>query len=191
MDIEKAIELVEANLTKGRFEHTLRVKDTAIQLAEQYGAPIDLVTIAALFHDYAKDMDKNELRRLIISYALPDDLLEYHHELWHGPVAAKIVEDQLQITNEDVLNAIYYHTTGRANMSLVETIIFVADYIEPKRSFPGVEDVRKEAKQDLHNAARRALKNTIHHLLDKDATIHPNTFSAYNHLTKTIGVKEV
>ncbi len=58
-----------------------------------------------------------------------------------GPVAAKIVEDQLQITNEDVLNAIYYHTTGRANMSLVETIIFVADYIEPKRSFPGVEDV--------------------------------------------------
>lgn len=189
MDFEKATELVKENLSKERFEHTLRVKETAISLAKQYQAPVDLVTIAALFHDYAKDMEKDQLRQFIISYQLPKELLHYHFELWHGPVAAKLIEDKFNITNEDVQNAIYYHTTGRANMSLIEVIIFVADYIEPGRKFPGVDAVREDAKKDIYVAARNAIKNTIHHLLNKDATIYPNTFLAYNDLTKSIGVK--
>lgn len=189
MDIEKATEFVKAKLSKERFLHTLRVKDTAISLAKQYDAPIDLVAIAAIFHDYAKDMAKEELKQYILSYQLPKDLLQYHFELWHGPVAAKLIEDQFEISNIDIINAIYYHTTGRANMSLIELIIFVADYIEPGRSFPGVDDVREDAKNNLHIAARNALKNTIHYLLNKDATIHPNTFFAYNDLTTKIGVK--
>jgi predicted HD superfamily hydrolase involved in NAD metabolism len=190
MDFEKATELVKANLSKERFEHTLRVKDTAIELAEKYSAPVDLVTTAALFHDYAKDMEKEYLKHLILTYQLPEDLLQYHFELWHGPVASKLIEEQFNITNKDVKNAIYYHTTGRANMSLIEVIVFVADYIEPGRNFPGVNEVREDAKKDIYVAARNALKNTIHFLLNKDATIHPDTFLAYNDLTKLMGVKK-
>lgn len=190
MDIERARELVKHQLSEKRFEHTIRVTDTAILLAEQYGSSVELVTIAALLHDYAKDMDSEKLANYIKQYRLPNDLFNYNIELWHGPVAAKIVENKYKVTNQEIINAIYYHTTGRENMSLLELIVFVADYIEPARDFPGVEIVREHARENLYVAARLALKNTIHFLLDKDVTIHPNTFLAYNDLTKTIGVSK-
>lgn len=133
-------------------------------------------------------MPKETLTELIIEYQLPTQLLDYHHEVWHGPVAAKLLEKTYNIHHPDILNAIYYHTTGRAGMSDVELVVFVADYIEPGRSFPGVEAVRTLAKKDLSLAARQALKNTIQFLLSKDATIYPDTFNAYNDLTMKLGV---
>lgn len=189
MDIEKIQQLIKSTLSVERYEHTLRVTETAIHLAEQYNSNLEDVTIAALFHDYAKEFTYERLRLLIKQYDLPEELYDYHVELWHGPVAAKLIEDQYKVTEESVTNAIYYHTTGRAGMSLVELIVFVADYIEPGRYFPGIEEVRKDAEQSIVLAARNALKNTIVFLLNKHVTIHPDTFLAYNDLTKKIGVK--
>lgn len=189
MDIEQIRQLIKEQLSPKRYEHTLRVKETAVKLAKQYDIDEYDVAIAALFHDYAKDMDEAHLQSLIKQYQLPRDLLDYDPELWHGPVAAKLVELQYNIKNEAIYNAIYYHTTAKAEMGLLELIIFVADYIEPARKFPGVDAVRKDARQNITIAARNALKNTIMFLLSKDVTIHPHTFLAYNDLTKTIGVK--
>lgn len=189
MDIENIRELVKLQLSTDRYNHTLRVTEVAIELAKRFDCNVEDVTIAALLHDCAKDKDERRLRELIQQYGLPEQLLDYDIELWHGPVASKIATERLAIKNSNIVNAIYYHTTGRAEMSLVELIVFVADYIEPARSFPGVDEVRENAQYDIIVAARNALKNTIVFLINKNVTIHPDTFLAYNDLTKKLGVK--
>jgi predicted HD superfamily hydrolase involved in NAD metabolism len=109
-------------------------------------------------------------------------LLDYHPELWHGPVAASIVQERMGIRDEDVLNAIRYHTTGRAGMTRLEKIIYLADYIEPGRQFPGLDEVRELAEKDLDSAVKKAIGNTIIFLVEKSAPIFPDTFKAYNDL---------
>lgn len=186
MDVNEAKSLIHPLLTKDRYDHTLRVAQTASQLAKIYNESSIRTELAALLHDYAKCKHENELKQYIIEHRLPADLLEFNKELWHGPVAAHIMKHQYNIDDKDVLHAIQYHTTGRAKMSRLELIIFVADYIEPGRSFPGVVEVRNEAKKNLHGAAWMALRNTIPFLIEKKACIHPDTFHAYNDLTKYI-----
>lgn len=189
MDLETARNIVKEQLTKDRYDHTLRVCDTAIELAELYGKDKYKIALASIFHDYAKCMNKDDLKNMIIDFNLPSQLLHYHHELWHGPVGAKLVEQKFQITDEEILNAIRYHTTGRAQMSQFELIVFISDYIEPGRNFPGLDEVRELAKVNLESAAHQALKNTIVYLLEKNALIYPDTLNAYNDLTKKGVVK--
>lgn len=189
MDSEIALNLIKNALTRDRFEHTIRVTEVAKKLAEKYHGNIKKIELAALLHDFAKCKPKSELRQSIVSYHLPSQLFEYHHELWHGPVAAEILKREYGLDDQEVLHAIYYHTTGRASMGLTETIVFVADYIEPGRFFSGVEDVRSLVEFDLYAAARKVVANTIQFLMSKGATIYPDTFFAYNDLTKKLGVK--
>lgn len=176
----KAKQLIKQTLDEERYEHSIRVANTALELAKIYQAPIEDVIIASLLHDYAKCQSNEELKANIHLYQLPDSLLHYHPELWHGPVAAKIMEHQYAVHNQAILNAIYYHTTACEGMGLIETIVFVADYIEPARKMPGVENVRQLAIYDLEEAARVAIKNTIIYLMQKNAIIHPDSFAAYN-----------
>ncbi|HLS66423.1 MAG TPA: bis(5'-nucleosyl)-tetraphosphatase (symmetrical) YqeK [Pseudogracilibacillus sp.] len=183
MDTERARKLIEQVLTKNRFEHSLRVADTAVTLAKRYDAPVEKVELAALLHDYAKCMTQDELRNYIEKYDLPPTLLAYNSELWHGPVGAMMMKYRYGVKDKDVLNAIYYHTTGRANMSLIEQIIFVADFIEPGRNHPGVEEVRELAEMNLVLAIQRTLRNSIIYLVNKNVTLYPDTFYAYNNFT--------
>lgn len=182
-DTKEIISSLKEVLSMKRYEHTIRVKETAIELSSHYDVSIDKVEAAALLHDYAKCFSVETLKSSIDKYALPSTLLTYHHELWHAPVAAELVKEKFHILDEDILNAIRYHTTGRVGMSPLEKIIFIADYIEPARNFPGIEDVRKLAIQNLDVAVRKALQNTILFLIGKDSTIHPDSFMAYNDLT--------
>ncbi|WP_156291130.1 bis(5'-nucleosyl)-tetraphosphatase (symmetrical) YqeK [Oceanobacillus salinisoli] len=183
MKIDDAIQIVKPHLTEKRFDHTLRVKDTAVRLAEMYDESKHKAELAAVFHDYCKYRPLEEMERLIKMSSLPKDLLKYHHELWHGPVASILVENEYGISDRDIRQAIYYHTTGRANMSKLEMIVFLADYIEPGRDFPGLDEVREMAKKDLLLACWMTSKNTISYLMKKNATIYPDTFYAYNDLT--------
>jgi predicted HD superfamily hydrolase involved in NAD metabolism len=182
MERSEALSLVEPHLKKERFEHTIRVADTAISLANKFGEDVKLIELSAIFHDYAKYRDKEELKRWIEKEPLPKDLLNYHHELWHGPVGAILVKREIGIYNADVLSGIHWHTTGKANMSKFEKIIFLADYIEPGRQFPGVDEVRDMAQKDLNTACFMASKNTILYLMSKNQPIYPDTFHAYNDL---------
>jgi predicted HD superfamily hydrolase involved in NAD metabolism len=184
MNRDRAIEAVKKQLTKERFEHTLRVAETGKHLAKLYNGSLVKTELAAILHDYAKYREPEEMARWIkTTKVLPKDLLNYHRELWHGPVGAVLVERECGIKDKDILSAIYYHTTGRAMMSKLEMIIFLADYIEPKRSFPGVEEVRKMAEIDLLRACWMASRNTCMFLMQKEATVYPDTFNAYNDLT--------
>ncbi|RKQ37850.1 bis(5'-nucleosyl)-tetraphosphatase (symmetrical) YqeK [Oceanobacillus halophilus] len=183
MKIDDAIEVVKPHLTQKRFEHTLRVRDTAVKLAEKYGESKLKAELAAVFHDYCKYRSLDEMERIIKMDPLPKDLLKFHHELWHGPVASILIEKEYGIKDNDVQRAIYYHTTGRANMSKLEMIIFLADYIEPGREFPGLQEVREVAETNLVHACWMTSKNMISFLMSKNAIIYPDTFYAYNDLT--------
>lgn len=186
MNIEEAILIVQSQLTTKRFEHSLRVADTAKKLANLYGTDEEKAELAGILHDYAKCFTMDKLRQLLIEGQFSEDLLLYHQELWHGPVGAHIMKTKYGMTDVDVLNAIQFHTTGRAQMSKLELVIYVADYIEPGRQFPEVEEVRHIAQEDLYQAAWTISSNTIRFLLQKNMLVYPDTIHVYNDLTRRI-----
>ena len=187
MDQNKALDLVRVQLPEKRYIHTLGVLESAKQLAERYGADIEKATLAAIFHDYAKYRPLDEMEDIIKKEQLPQDLLEYNSELWHAPVGAVLVEREADLHDEEILSAIRYHTSGRVGMSLLDKIIYLADYIEPGRSFPGVDEVRAVAEKSLNEAVLQAMGNTITFLIKKNQAIYPDTFHAYNDLASQIG----
>lgn len=188
MEREAALKLVKEQLTEHRYQHTLGVMETAISLANQYGADVKKAELAAIFHDYAKFRPKEEMKEIIVSKGFPTDLLVYNSELWHAPVGAYLVEKEAGITDSDVLDAIRFHTSGRPGMTLLEKIIYLADYIEPGRHFPGVDEVRDMAKENLDRALIKAVQNTILFLMKKNQTVYPDSFYTYNDLVKNRGI---
>ncbi|WP_188453597.1 bis(5'-nucleosyl)-tetraphosphatase (symmetrical) YqeK [Virgibacillus oceani] len=186
MKINEAVIAVQQQLTEKRFKHTLRVAETAVILAKKNNISEEKAELAAVLHDYAKFRPLDEMKRRILTSSLPNDLLQYHHELWHAPVGAVMVMEEHGVTDREVLGAIHYHTTGRAHMNGLEKVIFLADYIEPGRSFPGLEDVREMAQVDLDHACWLTLRNTINFLMGNKSRIYPDTFHAYNDLTTSL-----
>lgn len=186
MEREEALKLVKKQLTDHRYQHTLGVMETAIALAKRYGGHEKKAELAAIFHDYAKFRPKNEMKEIIIDQGFPRDLLEYNSELWHAPAGAYLVEKEAGISDPEVLEAIRYHTSGRPGMTLLDKIIYLADYIEPGRHFPGVEEVREMAKVNLDKALIKSIQNTMMFLLKKNQTVYPDTFYTYNDLIKKL-----
>ncbi|MCY7800237.1 bis(5'-nucleosyl)-tetraphosphatase (symmetrical) YqeK [Bacillus haynesii] len=182
MKREEALACVQEQLTEQRYIHTVGVMETAVKLAERFGADVKKAETAAIFHDYAKFRPKEEMKQIILDGGGPLEVLDFHHELWHAPAGAALVKTEVGITDEDILSAIRFHTSGRPNMTLLEKVIYVADYIEPGRRFPGVEEVRTLAEQDLDLALIQALKNTITFLISKNQAVYPETVATYNAL---------
>jgi predicted HD superfamily hydrolase involved in NAD metabolism len=187
MNRDQALQLVKPQLTEHRYLHTIGVMETAIKLAEQYGADVKKAELAAIFHDYAKFRPKDEMKQIIVEQSMPPILLEYNSELWHAPVGAFLAEKEAGITDSEVLDAIRYHTSGRIGMTLLDKIVYLADYIEPGRHFPGVDEVRAIVEEDLDNALIQSMKNTIQFLMKKNQPVFPDTFNAYNSIVKNSG----
>ncbi|MDN4525464.1 bis(5'-nucleosyl)-tetraphosphatase (symmetrical) YqeK [Fictibacillus fluitans] len=182
MNREKALEIVKEQLTEHRYQHTLGVVQTALELADRYEEDSQKAELAAIFHDYAKFRPKDEMKEIVRKQAMPESLLHYGGELLHAPVGAYLVEKEAGIDDRDILAAIAYHTTGRVGMGKLEKIIFLADYIEPGRKFPGVDEVRQLAREDLDTACLQALKNTVTFLMKQNQLVYPETINAYNSL---------
>nr|WP_317945720.1 bis(5'-nucleosyl)-tetraphosphatase (symmetrical) YqeK [Carnobacterium maltaromaticum] len=180
LDRISLLERVQMQMSERRFKHVLGVEEMAIALAGRYGASLEAASIAALTHDYAKERDSDEMREIIQREGFPLELLEYGNEIWHGPVGAYLVQKELGIDDEDILDAIRHHTVGASEMSLLEKIIYVADYIEPGRDFPGVAEARKLAITDLDAAVAFETKHTLLYLIEKNAKICPLTIATYN-----------
>lgn len=187
MEREQALQKVRDQLTEHRYQHTIGVMETAIVLAERFGADPRKAELAAIFHDYAKFRPKEEMRQIIVEQNMPAELLEYNSELWHAPVGAYLAEIEAGVTDQEVLDAIRYHTSGRIGMTLLDKIIYLADYIEPGRHFPGVEEVREMAREDLDIALIQSMKNTIQFLMKKNQPVFPDTFNAYNSIVQNSG----
>ncbi|MFC4076790.1 bis(5'-nucleosyl)-tetraphosphatase (symmetrical) YqeK [Salinithrix halophila] len=186
MNRDERIQDVKQQLTRSRWEHTQRVMETALELAERFGANKEKADLAALLHDYCKFWPEAKMREIIVTRGLPKDLLSYNRELWHAPVGAEIVREELGIQDNEVLDAIRYHTSGRPHMTLLDKVVFVADYMEPGRRFPGVEEVRELAREDLDQALLKSLDNTIQFLVCKGMKVYPLTLFARNFMVDLV-----
>ncbi len=164
-----------------RYEHTLRVAETSKKLARKYGADEEKANIAALLHDCGKFQDKKNLLKVTDDFdIILDNVMKFNKHLIHGPLGAEIAKRTYDVHDEEILNAVYYHTTGRENMSLLEKVIYIADYIEPGRDFKGLEEVRNLVDVDLNNALLLAMDNTIKYVIEKGYLLHLDTVKARN-----------
>jgi predicted HD superfamily hydrolase involved in NAD metabolism len=155
----------------------------ALHLAERYGADQQKTAAAALFHDYAKDFSRDKLFQLVSHYQLKvDPVMAQAYQILHGKVAAAIACHEFGIKDPEILQAIENHTTGRKNMGMIEKIIYLADFIEPGRSYPGVDQLRELAEEDLDRAVFKALNNTMIYVLRTGKLLHPNTLEARNQM---------
>ncbi|HFQ0456565.1 TPA: bis(5'-nucleosyl)-tetraphosphatase (symmetrical) YqeK [Enterococcus faecium] len=178
---ENLMQKIQMRMSEQRFKHVLGVEETAVALAKKYSASPEKASIAALTHDYAKERPDEEFKMVIVRDGFDPELLNYNNAIWHGLVGASFVERELGITDAEILHAIRVHTTGAAKMSLLDKIIYVADYIEPGRDFPGVQDARAIAWADLDEAVAFETKHTLAHLLAQEQQIYPKTIETYNY----------
>lgn len=174
---------IKKMLSSERYLHTLGVKETAMRLSERYGCDTEKAAVAALLHDCARDISNELLLQLAERFGiLVDDVLKKQAVLLHGPVGAELSRRIFNINDKEILRAITIHTTGDIEMSKLEKIIYIADYIEPNRSFPGVDKLRAVAFRDLDKAVLLALNNTIKYVIKKKWLLHPKTVLARNFL---------
>lgn len=179
-------------VSERRYHHILGVIDAAVYLARKYDENEESAHIAALFHDYAKNYSKEELMQYMHQYDLEtDEIMQNTYQLLHGKVGAHIAKISYNIEDEDILNAIEYHTTGRKGMSKLEKIIYLADFIELGRDYPGVEDLRLVSEEGLDKAMIQALNNTIGYVLSMGSLLHTNTIEARNDIIIQLKNKEV
>ncbi|MGI5823187.1 MAG: bis(5'-nucleosyl)-tetraphosphatase (symmetrical) YqeK [Dethiobacteria bacterium] len=164
------------------FNHSRGVEECACRLARVYGVDETKASLAGLLHDYGKIYPEKVLRQVALEHSLGDGLIFQEPKLLHAPVGAWLVRHELGIEDEEVLAAIRVHTTGAAGISLLARIVYLADYIEPGRVYPGVDDLRKTAFENLNQALLNALERTIKHILEKKKVLHPDSIAFRNSL---------
>jgi len=190
MDRKMLEEAVRRQMPEKRWVHTLGVVQTAGELAERFGGDPERADLAALLHDYAKAWPTERMEQVIREEGLPQELLAYDKELWHAHVGAWAVQRELGVDDPEVLDAIRYHTSGRENMTLLDKIVCLADYIEPGRDFPGVHKIRELAHHSLEEALAAGFDSTIALLVDRGKLIFPLTVLARNDLLRQIRRRE-
>lgn len=182
-NIQQFESLLKSRLTEYRFNHSLAVRDEAVRLAKKYGANEEKALVAGLLHDIMKDEPSDgQLKYIIDNGIILDDVSKSSAKLWHAIAGAAYLQYELHIEDEDILNAVRYHTTARANMSLLEKVIYLADYTSVDRQYNGVEDMRAAVEISMEQAMHTSLLFSINDLSGRDLAIHPNTIAAWNQL---------
>lgn len=174
-------ERIKEVLTDERFTHSIGVVRMAESLAKKHNEDKKKAYTAAILHDCAKNIDIETSLKKCEDYGVVLDENEIKNPLLiHAKLGEKIAEYEYGIKDEDILNAIKWHTVGRKGMSTLEKIIFVADMVEKGRTFPGVENLRKLAHEDLNKAVKECILNTIKFNEAKNKEIHPNAYEVIN-----------
>ncbi len=180
---------LQKNLKESRVRHIYGVRDTAVCLALRFGADVSKAELAAMFHDFYKGLSGEELNSLVRELGLPDKYLD-NNNLAHSKLAAIMMKKEYGVEDEDIINAVSYHTTGRAGMSLLEKIIYLADAIEPGRDYPGVSQLRELALEDLDKACLASMKRTVDFVREQGKELDEDTLSAAEFLEKELYGKE-
>ena len=187
--ITRAKAFMEENMKPSRRRHTEGVVDTAVRLACRFGADPEKAELAAWFHDLVRNVDPKALDGLVRELGLDGRYLG-NVNLAHGKVAAALMRRDYGIADEDVLNAVAFHTTGRAGMSLLEKVVFLADVIEPGRSHPSVEENRRIAERSLDEGCLFAMNHTIDYVNSRGEHLDPDTLAAARDLAGRGGHSE-
>ena len=174
---------LEQNLSRKRYQHSLNVAKAAKQLAQRYGADPEKAYYAGLVHDICKETDIDVQQAFVRKYAgaFPPDLAELNsRKTWHGIAGAYFIEAEFGVTDEEILNAVRFHTVGRPGMSLLEEIIYIADTISEERDYKDVAKYRKAAFEDLQETILAVLRYSIATVMKKQGMLTVYTVNAYN-----------
>ena len=180
---EQYIEIIRQRLTPYRFRHSLCVAEEARRLALRYGADAKKSFTAGILHDVLKDTPTENLLQMMDDFdILLDDVEKRSPTLWHARCGEAFLRRILGVADEEILKAIRYHTTGRKGMSLLEKILFTADFTSADRDYPDVDVMQTLADQSLTAAMRYGVEYTIHDLLNRGRAVHTDTVALYNEL---------
>lgn len=181
--VKQIKEEVRRRLSPGRLRHVEGVVEAASALARRWHVPEEKAVLAAWLHDVAKELAPEALLKLADEFDIIfDDEMVHMPHLWHAPVGAELARRQFGVADEDVLAAVRHHPTGRAGMSRLEAVVFLADLIEPGRTFPGVDELRRLSRTDLDAALLAAYDGLIRYVLDQGGLLHSDTVAARNEL---------
>lgn len=165
-------------LSRRRIPHVLGVEQEAVRLAQRYGADVSKARVAALLHDCTKKLKHHEQLALCRQYGIvPDDVEQREPQLLHARTGAALAEDVFGV-DEEIYGAIRFHTTGRAGMTVLEKIIYLADSTEPGRDFPGVDELRRVCGEDLDSGMLLALEMTAKKIEEAGSVVHRATVEA-------------
>lgn len=187
LDLNSIMEYLKSSISLKRYNHSVNVSATAVKLAEFYGCDSEKAGITGMVHDCARELDWPLLMDCLAKEDIfVDDLTLGIKELLHGPAAVHICRRVFGIEDEEILSAVRYHTTGRENMSLLEKIIYLSDFIEPSRSYEGVEEMRGLAFKNLDRALLLAFNLSIEYIISKNGLLHVNTILSRNCILKEL-----
>ncbi len=176
-DRELLEDFIKANLKESRYIHSIGVEEMAVRLARLHGADVEKAAFAGRYHDLAKNFDTETMDKYIREYGLPEKLIG-NNALAHSKVGAAILEHEFGVTDEEILNAVRYHTTARKDMSLLEELIFVADVVEDNRTYSDLDYYQDLAYRDLDRACLEILEYTVGSLTAKGMVIDKDTLEA-------------
>ncbi len=177
-----------AKITLGasRYAHTLAVKKLAVKLAKHYGANVDKVITAALLHDIAKEMPKENMLQYGTRYDIISKWTKKPESIWHAHAGAEYAKETLGILDDEILDAIRYHTSARAAMTLLDTVIYVADMLSEDRVFPEADGLRALAFVDLNKCLLESLKLNVSWMKKDGKPIDEGSFEAIEFLERTL-----
>ncbi len=181
MKWKEAKDLVKGRLSEKRYQHTLNVKKMAVKLARRYGVNEEKAALAALLHDAAKEIPKEEMKAWMAQYPQYAEGGESRPiPVWHGVCAAILARTEWGVTDEAVLSAIACHTAGKPGMTKLDKIVYLADMTSKERDWPGVNKLRKLEMKDLDAAMLAALKQTNDFVLSQGKPLDPMSKAAYD-----------
>lgn len=180
-ELKKYEDIVKGLMGDKRFKHSVNVADMSVKLAKKFGADEDKAYTAGILHDCQKEADKAVMWEEAEKSGFFIDPAERDcFKLWHGIAGAYYVKNELKIDDTDILNAIRFHTVGRADMSVIEKIVFLADMVSKERDYPHVEEYRKAVLEDLDNGMFQTLRWSITKTLGTGGRVPLCTLEAYN-----------
>ncbi len=184
MTVDEMRRTLMSRLNKNRFAHSIGVANTAVELAKRFSVDVDKTYIAGLLHDCARQFENEQLPVEAAKRAVPITDIEYAAPiLLHAPIGAVMVKEDYGVDDPEIIRAIARHTVGDQNMSPLDIIIWFADMIEPHRNYPGVEELRRLAKEaSLEQMFLEGLNQTIAFVVSKGSLVHPKTIDARNYI---------
>ncbi|MBP3896096.1 MAG: bis(5'-nucleosyl)-tetraphosphatase (symmetrical) YqeK [Mogibacterium sp.] len=188
-DRDRLEAFMKAELNEKRYIHSLGVEEMAVHLAEIHGADVEKARFAGRYHDIAKCFTTERMNEYVLRYSLGDEYID-NPALAHSKVAAAILCNEYGVQDEDLLNAVKSHTTGRAEMSLLEEIVYVADAIEPNRDYPSLKTLQKLAESDLDGCCIIILDFTVDMVRAKGREVDKTTLNARDYMLEKINKKD-
>lgn len=182
---------VRQRLSEKRFCHSQCVAEEAVRLAVLYGADPEKARLAGLLHDILKDTPAEEQLKILQGFGIMmNDTELANQKLWHAISGAAFLEFGLGIRDRELLSAVRCHTSGRKNMTLLEKVLFVADYISADRDYPGVEELRAVARESLEEAIIEGVAFTVQELMSRREPVASASIDAYNDAVAVLKEKE-